>query len=167
MAPWNPLEGESTVNSFSKLPSESVALYDISDWERRCVQSGPKCFNKCFNKCCYNSQISQNISKSVIFQDIISVLAKMGTLWTLMPNSVKQMEKNIGSFSPTKNPFGEFIRYYKAWPKKGRTDGRTDQPMDVTTDFFDASTHLYKRVCPSVGRSVGRSVVGPWSCVFF
>ena len=24
--------------------------------------------------------------------------------------------------------------------------------------FLDASSHLYKRVCPSVGRSVGRSV---------
>ena len=31
--------------------------------------------------------------------------------------------------------------------------------------FLDASSHLYKRVCPSVGRSVGRSVVplvGPY-----
>ena len=26
------------------------------------------------------------------------------------------------------------------------------------TDFLDASSHLYKRVCPSVGQSVGPSV---------
>ena len=35
--------------------------------------------------------------------------------------------------------------------------------------FLDASTHLYKRVCPSVRPSVRRSVgrsVRPW-CVFF
>ena len=37
--------------------------------------------------------------------------------------------------------------------------------------FLDASTHLYKRVCPcvrwSVRLSVGPSVVAPWSRVFF
>ena len=56
--------------------------------------------------------------------------------------------------------------------------GRTDQPTNGQTliqrsvderrevcFFLDASTHLYMRVCPSVRRSVGRSV-GP-SRVFF
>ena len=35
-----------------------------------------------------------------------------------------------------------------------------DFEASVTAWFLDASSHLYKRVCPSVGPSVGRSV-GP------
>ena len=37
--------------------------------------------------------------------------------------------------------------------------------ITVASSFLDASTHLYKRLCPSVRPSVGRSVgrlVGPW-----
>ena len=37
----------------------------------------------------------------------------------------------------------------------------------VGNAFLDASTHLYKRLCPSVGPSVRRSVVRGPSRVFF
>ena len=37
----------------------------------------------------------------------------------------------------------------------------------VGKNFLDASTHLYKRVCPSVGQSVGWSVGRSVMCFFF
>ena len=35
---------------------------------------------------------------------------------------------------------------------------RIDMNFDEKLTFLDAATHLYKRLCPSVGRSVGPSV---------